>query len=271
MQYCEKLFDNRKKLLYAWFSAMFTRIDIMLLTDNSGDDLKLLAEKIKSEIEKFEIITNRFDENSEISRINKTAYANSCKISAELYLMVDECLIYNTKTLGYFDITVNSINGFTKGISNIQLNKSNQTIRFLHPDLKLDLSGFVKGFVLRTIRSLLQEGKINNALINIGNSSILAVGNHPHGSGWKISIPELSSNDCVLHDECLTTSGNTKNTKWPIQNPQTRERIERSQTISVVTDDPATGEVLSTSLYIANEDEKKIILTQLKGKIQNFN
>jgi thiamine biosynthesis lipoprotein len=75
----------------------------------------------------------------------------------------------------------------------------------------------------------------------------------------------------VLQNECLTTSGNTKSTKWPIQKPQTRETIERNQTLSVVTDDPATGEVLSTSLYIANEDEKHFILTQLKGKIINFN
>jgi thiamine biosynthesis lipoprotein len=190
MQYREKLFDDSKKLLYAWFSAMFTRIDIMLLTDNSGHDLKKLAEKIQTEIERVEMITSRFDKNSEISWINNSAYGNSCKISPELFHIIDECLMYNSKTLGYFDITVNSINGFTKGITNIQLNQRDKTLRFLHPDLKLDLSGFIKGYVLRAIRNLIQADNINNALINIGNSSILALGNHPNGSGWKISLPE---------------------------------------------------------------------------------
>ncbi len=58
-----------------------------------------------------------------------------------------------------------------------------------------------KGYALETIKSILNECVIENALINMGNSSVLALGNHPVGTGWKV-------NNILLHNECLTTSGN---------------------------------------------------------------
>lgn len=271
MQYSQKLFGT-KKLFYAWFPAMFTRIDLLLLTEDSVMDLVPIAENIKTEIERLEIMANRFDENSELSRINRTAYENYSKISTELFQIIEECMMYNLKTLGYFDITIHSTNGFKEGISNIALDKTNQSIRFLHPDVQLDLSGFIKGYALRAVQRILNNENIENALINIGNSSILAMGNHPLGKGWKITIPNFSSaNECVLHNQCLTSSGNTKDTKWPIQQPKTGEKISSSQILSVITDDPAMGEALSTALYIANEQESPSILTQLKGTVVHFN
>lgn len=268
MQYLENLVGDNK-LLYAWFSAMFTRVDILLVSEIARDDLKVIADKIMNEIEKVEAIANRFDENCEISKVNNTAYFKPCPISDELFHIIDECLKYSTQTLGYFDITINSLNGFTGGISNIVLDNSNNTICFLHADVKLDLSGFIKGYVLRAIRRILYEENIQNGLINMGNSSVLAIGNHPHGHGWKVSAPDAESvNEYVLFNQCLTTSGNSEQTKWPIQKPQTRETIVNRSTLSVITDDPAVGEVLSKALYIANSDDKQLILNQFDKKIK---
>ena len=268
MQYLEKLIGDNK-LLYAWFSAMFTRVDILLVSEIERGDLKTIADKIKKEIEKVEAIANRFDENSEISKTNNTAYLKPCSISDELFQIIDECLKFSSKTLGFFDITVNSLNGFTDGISNIVLDSSNNTIRFLHVDVKLDLSGFIKGYVLRAIRKILHEENIDNGMINMGNSSVLAIGNHPHGQGWKISIPEVETkNEYMLFNQCFTTSGNKDQTKYPIKKPQTLEAIVNQLSLSVITNDPAVGEVLSKALYIANKDEKQLILKQFDEKIK---
>lgn len=267
MQYSQQLFDDNKKLLYAWFSSMFTRVDILISADGSRDDLVSVAQKIKTEIERIEIFANRFDENSELSLINRAAFSNTIIVSAELFAIIAECQLYNEKTLGYFDITVNSANGCKDGASKIHLDAEKQIIKLLHPDIRLDLSGFIKGYTLRGIRNLLLNEDIHNALINVGNSSILAMGNHPCGEGWKISFPyEEKINECVLHDECLTTSGNKEQTKWPILHPKTGQPITKKQQVSVITDDPATGEVLSTALYVTTNKEKALILNRLKGK-----
>lgn len=267
MQYIEKLAGD-KKLMYAWFLAMFTRVDIILVSDIARNDLKSITEKIKIEIEKLEAIANRFDDKSEISKVNNTAFHTLYAISSELFEIIDECLTYTALTLGYFDITVNSKNAFTGGSSSVFLDKTAQGIRFLHADVQLDLSGFVKGYVLRNIRNILIEANITDALINIGNSSILAMGNHPHGEGWKVStFNTVSPIENVLHNQCFTTSGNNEKTIWPILKPQTHETVAPKSALSVITDDPAIGEVLSKALYVASDDERKLILNNFDEKI----
>jgi FAD:protein FMN transferase len=271
MQYLVKIIPNDKKLLYAWFSAMYTRVDLVVSSNVPSDELIKIAEQIEIELKRVERFANRFDAESEISQLNSSAYEKSKVVSEELFQVIDECLKYHQKTLGYFDITVSSTSYLKDGIANILLNKENRTIKFLDPDVKIDLSGFIKGYALRAVRQFLQSKNITDALINVGNSSILAMGSHPNGSGWKISFPDLkTTGECVLHNECLTTSGNNGQTKWPIHQPKTGQAVGIAQPVSVITDDPGIGEVLSTALYVANENEKYLILNQLNGKIVDF-
>lgn len=267
MQYSEKQLTENRKLLYAWFSAMFTRIDVLICADASRNDLVEIDQKIENEIFRIESFSNRFDESSELSRINSNAFTEETTVSDELFKIIEECLLYNQKTEGCFDITVNSFNDFRSGSANISLNVEKKTIKFLHSDVQLDLSGFIKGYSLRSVRKILMNEHIDNALVNVGNSSIMAMGNHPHGKGWKISSPETHlNNDVLLFNECLTTSGNRNQPKWPIVNPITGELITKSESVSVVSDDPAVGEVLSTALYVMEPDKKEVLFKQFDVK-----
>jgi FAD:protein FMN transferase len=260
------------RLHYTWFQAMHTRVDVLLYVENPDTDLLLVSEKIKFEIERLEKIANRFDSNSELSLINTKAFDSPILLSNELYQILEDCLCFHSLTKGYFDITIQSKNHFTQGISNIELNKEKQSLRFTHPDVQLDLSGYIKGYALRAVKSILINNQIQHALVNIGNSSILALGNHPYGNGWKIDFNQKGvSGVCVLDNQCLTTSGNTIHSRWPIQEPKTRKIIKNQSILSVITEDPAEGEVLSKALYLANEEEKSEILTHLKAQIIHFN
>jgi len=145
MHFSLKSFGDNKSLIYAWFSAMFTRVDIIITAESSRDDLVNIAKQINTEIARVEAFANRFDDNSEVSQVNRTAFGNPKMISEELWQIIHECLLYNKKTLGYFDITVNSANGLKDGIANILLDKEKQTIKFLHPHVRSDLMGFIKG------------------------------------------------------------------------------------------------------------------------------
>jgi thiamine biosynthesis lipoprotein len=268
VQYSQKLFGDNKQLLYAWFSAMFTRVDLIIYDSATRTDLTGIVEKIETEIVRIENIGNRFDDKSELSLVNRTAYPNGITISPDLFQIISECVEYNQKSLGYFDITVNSQNGFRKGIEAIEMNRQNQTIRFLHPDVRLDLSGFIKGYALRLVVAILKAEHISNALVNLGNSSVYALGNHPFGEGWKIGIPGTNS-ECTLHNECLTTSGNEPGKQWPVTNPATGEATEAKQPISVTTTDPAMGEAVSTAAYLANQTDLSVILKQFEARLLN--
>ena len=267
MQYSQKIISDNTQLFYVWFSAMFTRVDMIFYTDASRTDLKDIAQQISDQITRIEAFANRFDEKSELSRLNANGYKNEVPVTEELFRIFTACQEYNKQTFGYFDITVNSLNGFRGAAAAILLNAEKQTIRFLHPDVLIDLSGFIKGYALRTVRQKLQVENIENALINLGNSSVLAMGNHPFGKGWKVSHPETDTNSgCVLFHECLTTSGNKASTTWPVLNPLSGKVVEAKKSVSVITKDPAVGEVLSTALYVAESEEKALILSKFNAR-----
>lgn len=246
---------------------MFTRVDIAIYDDKDSEELVRIVERVEAEISRIEGFANRFDKNSELSFINENAFNNELTVSSELFEIITECQRYNKQTLGYFDITVNSGNDFRDGAKALFLNKENLSVQFLHPDVRIDLSGFIKGYALRSVMEILINENIENSLINIGNSSVFAKGNHPWGKGWKVSIPDTKT-ECVLYDECLTTSGNKEHTKWLVLNPLTGNAPAK-QVVSVITADPAIGEVLSTVAYVAGKETLATILQEFEAKMVN--
>jgi len=267
MQYSQKKISDNKQLFYAWFSAMYTRVDLIFCTEAERKDLKDIAQNISDQIDSIESMANRFNEGSELSTLNAGAYENEMSVSEELFGILADCQSYHQQSSGYFDITVNSLNGYKDGVAAVQLNPEKQTVRFLHPDVQLDLSGYIKGYALRTVKQLLEKENITDALVSMGNSSVLALGNHPFGKGWKVSRPETDTRTtCVLFNECLTTSGNQAQTKWPVLNPLSGKAVEEKSPVSVITDDPAVGEVLSTALYVADNEQKAILLKIFNAK-----
>ncbi len=255
MQYQQRIFSDGLKLFYAWFEALHTRVDLAICSKIDQDGLVEFVKMLQIEIEKFELIGNRFDPKSEISHVNTNAYKSDVVLSNELFEILSDCQMYNHKTYGYFDIAINSTNHLKPKEEAYLLDSQKQTIRFSNSGILLDLSGFLKGYVLERLIKIAENECYANLLINLGNSSIFAKGNHPCGKGWKIQHPENNS-DCVLLNECLTTSGNNGKTKWPIVNPTDRVAVTTKKSVSVVTKLPAVGEVLSKVAYLATENER---------------
>ncbi|MFZ4581739.1 MAG: FAD:protein FMN transferase [Paludibacter sp.] len=254
MQYTQQNIAGGQKLFYAWFEAMHTRIDIALCVAVERNDLLQLIAEMEAVIRKYESVGNRFDPQSEISNVNRYAFDSEMTISDELYNLLYHCQLYNEKTFGYFDISVYSTTGLRKDKNAFLLNMITKTVHLSHEGVMLDLSGFLKGYVLGELMKIADNNKINDILINVGNSSIYAKGNHPVGVGWKIKIPKTDT-EIVLHNQCLTTSGNTELTKWPIMNPLNGEVIKNKTAVSVITKFPDEGEVLSKVSYMAPQNE----------------
>lgn len=270
VQYTQQNFSTENKLIYAWFEAMYTRIDIVLCTPIHRDDLVEMLTEMEAEVRKYEGIGNRFDPQSEISNVNRFAFESEMTISDELCNLLIECHLHTEKTQGYFDVSIYSNSNFQSNTKAFLINSDSKSIQFSHAGVFLDLSGFLKGYVLGKLIEIADKNEMKDMLINVGNSSIYAKGNHPFGRGWKIKIPETDS-EIVLHDECLTTSGNTELTKWPIMNPINGEVINNKKAVSVITKLPGQGEVLSKASYLAPPIELNNILKQYKAKIVSSN
>jgi len=265
---------------------MGTRLDVLLhgVEQDTGGQV---FEKVYQMISSLEQNLSRFDENSAISTINRLGSKKDLVISDEIYSILSACKEYHEKTLGLFDIgigrvtaeirngTVNKdeIKGMLEksGIENIILNQEKSAVRFRSEQIELDLGGFGKGYALEQLKSLLIRMEISDAFISFGNSSILALGNHPHGQGWKSGISHLlkqgeSLFEFELKNESLSTSGTSPdNTRGDrighILHPEKGLVETGFKHISVASGQAVEAEVLSTALMAASDKEMIEILS----------
>ncbi|MDR1610567.1 MAG: FAD:protein FMN transferase, partial [Candidatus Symbiothrix sp.] len=195
-----------KGLLYSWFAAMHTRVDI-LLYGKPEEELRCVIAVIFDALHQLEMTANFFEPSSELGQLNQTAHLKPIAVSPELFRMISLCRIYHEKTEGRFDIAIRSDRYDSQTFQSLILDETHSTVYFAKQGLRLDLSGFLKGYALDRVKEILQTHSIENTLVNIGNSSITAIGNHPNGEGWKVTVASTKK-EYLLKNECLTTSGN---------------------------------------------------------------
>lgn len=210
-------------MLYAWFSAMHTRVDIMLVSALGEEAMLMAAQAVKERIAEVEAFADCFNPASELARYNAGAMAES-ELCTELRDILRRCEAWKQRTGGLFDVDVSG---------------------------RTNLSGFIKGYALDAVKPIVERHGITSALINMGNSSIMAIGNRPDGSaGWAVS--DANGNEHVLCDECLTSSGNDTADRRHIVNPATGTMITGRRVVSVLTKGGEEGEVMSTVTFIKN-------------------
>jgi thiamine biosynthesis lipoprotein len=250
-------------LLYTWFTAMHTRVDV-LLHGKPEVESQTVIRRIAEKLQQLEKMANYFDPASELSHLNKYGYLQPLRVSGDLFRMISLCIEYTEKTKGCFDITIHSQNHTSETVQSILLDEEHSTVYFNRQGVCLDLSGFLKGYALDEIRNILFSYSVKNALINLGNSSVIAVGNHPHGKGWKVKTAlqafGFADKEFVLHNECLTTSGNDTPHRRHIICPDTGKYIEGLKAVSVVTSNATEGEVLSLAFFVATEEKQQKLL-----------
>ena len=93
--------------------------------------------------------------------------------------MLAFCIDCYTRTDGCFDVTVHSDCHTQESVHTVRLSPGEQTLFFSRPGVTINLSGFLKGYALEKIRPLLRQFGVDNALVNMGNSSVLALGCQP--------------------------------------------------------------------------------------------
>ena len=248
---------------------MWTRFD-MLISDVSSIQGENIWSQVIAELHRLDKMLNRFDATSEVSRLNQKAFEKAFRVSDEFWNILLECKKYFQLTNGMFDITL-------KDFSQLNFHIDSQSISFETSDLSLDFGGYAKGYALEKIKNILQKERIQNAFIDFGNSSILALGTHPYGNSWKVSIENPFERGNVLDEfslknSTLTTSGNTPNYTAHILNPIHGNTVDKSKCVCIITENACDGEVLSTALIAASADEKQKIIAKFDAeKIVEYN
>ena len=235
---------------------MGTRLDVLII----GKDeclMSLVWDEMVSEIMRLHKMLNRFDPESDISYINTHAFSHPVKPCDELWNILTDIGKHHRNTLGFFDVTLHDYNMVIR-------DEKTKTVFIADKTISLDLGGYAKGYALAKMQQILFQYNITQAFINFGNSSVLALGAHPHGNCWSVGLenplcPEKQLKVFELLDNSLSTSGNTKQHTNHIVNPHSGKYAPERRLVSIVSRDCIEAEILSTALMVADEQSSEII------------
>jgi len=278
-----KLYHNR-------FYAMGTRFHA-LLPGMEEIRAEQIFYRIKMEVERIEGKISRFLPDSDLSKINRLAAREAVRLDGEMTDILSACQTCWNLTDGAFDMTLRPLMEYWKedqknkaevpdskklmenvGFDHLVFNESNRTITFDNDLVELDLGGFGKGYALEKVKDLLSETSVEQAFISFGESSILAVGNHPAGDKWRIGMnnyaePGNSVHEFRVNNGSVSTSSNfylddtgkLQNHRHVID-PKTGKPHEPFTSVSVSVESPVLAEMMSTAFLVSSDDKIKEVM-----------
>ena len=143
------------------------------------------------------------------------------------------------------------------------------TTASLPADAQLDLGAVAKGYAGDQAAEILQDAGVSSALLNLGSSTIRAIGTKPDGSPWRIAIQDPNDSSAYAGvvsatDLAIDTSGGYERyfegddgeIYWHILNPHTGYPAKSGLiSVTVLSDSALTGDGLSTALFVMGLDD----------------
>ena len=249
------------------------------------------------EIERVEGIFSKFNENSEVSKINAIAGLEKVAVTKETFSLTERAVYYSRISDGAFDITVAplmEIWGFVRryklipdkeviektlesvGYKNIELYPEELSVRFLNKGTKIDFGGIAKGYAVDRAKDILAAAGIKNGLINLGGN-IFALGSAPGKKKWKIGVEDPRNKGKLLHsfeliDKAISTSGNyerffeIEGKRYShIINPVTGEPCQGIISVTVMADSAEQADAFSTAIFVMGEEKGLNLAKSIKG------
>lgn len=292
------------KIASIQFKQFGTDVDFQIvisgesLVDNAEKDLK----QAQQMCEKFEKVFSRFDEQSELSKINKNL-GESIKVSP-LFLKVSNLVInsYN-ETDGYFDPRVIEVLegiGYDKNFSEIsplieaQKKDRKTEKRNLSEDFvvlgdkiifnaRMDFAGFVKGFAVDQVADFFHAKGWKNFLVDCGGDMFFA-GKDKNSNPWYIDVEGIPFESLMieLSGRGIATSGIGKR-KWEVAGKRVHHLIDPKnpeifsfdlKSVTVVDSLTQRADVLAKTIFLmgkergiefATEKEIPCIILDYKG------
>ena len=251
---------------YAQFGAMHTRMEIVLPRIEECEAQQIVR-NVEQRVKALERLMNRFDERSPLAVVNALAASEAVAVDDELFMALELCEVFRRGTGGYFDVAASEQ---ARQVAAYLLDGKNHTVKLASADVRIDLGGFAKGFALEQVNRMLRERKVESAVVNFGNSSIVALGHHPFGEWWPIGVAYRlrsgsMSEEFRLRDSALSVSGRAESGDYHIINPHTGLRVAGQELVAVEGRSPLVAEVLSTALYAAPHTHRAEIVAQYEG------
>lgn len=267
-----------------WHNAsqdiMGTRVSVELWHDDKREAERLM-QSVMADMRNVEADMSPYIVSSYVFQLNDVAAKNAVVVSEELFGLIETALYYSELSGGAFDISFSSVGRFydyrqekapatekiDKNLSAIdyrliKLNKAHRSIRFLHPELKVDLGGIAKGYAVDRAIDILSAANVSSAIVSAGGDSRI-LGDRK-GTPWMIGIqhPRKEQDYAIkipLSNTAISTSGDyerffldedTGQRVHHIINPSTGKSASSVQSVSILAPRSVDSDALSTTVFV---------------------
>lgn len=242
-------------------------------------------------IRKIERLMNRYDPNSQLSKVNMLAAKENVKVDRELFDILQKSVYYYKLTDGAFDITVAPLIDLWKkcaeansmpideqlaevkkiiGSDKLLLNPNDCSVRFAAEGMKLDLGGIAKGLAVDLAEEEMKKAGTAGGFIAIGGE-ISCFGKTEKGENWIIGIynpfvPQGQDENVIaklaLSDRNVSTSGNYRRFYEiggkrfsHIINPKTGKSADELASVTIITSDGSQADALATAVSVLGAEK----------------
>ncbi len=292
---------SENKSFQQTFFEFDTVITITLVDHKLKDqEFNKIIEDLKVEAKKYDLIFNIYNKKSEIYKLKNFNKDKFYDINNELYEVLQKSKKYYYLTDKAFDVTIGKIttlynfykdriptdNEIKKNLKFIGMNNiifSNGRIKLLKNNMKIDLGGIAKGYIIDKFSEFIKKRGYKNFLINIGGD-MYASGKNKNNKKWMIGIQDPKDNDKIIKkiavsDEAIVTSGDyeryvmRKNKKYHhIIDPATGYPVWNNIiSVTVISDKTIDADCLATAIFVLGaERSKKIIKKNFQDRIKYY-
>jgi len=263
-------------------SLMATYITITVLAPNP-DQAANAMDKAFGEIARLENILSTWREDTEISRINRTAQRVAVQVSEEIERLTAISLEVAEKTQGAFDPTIGplvslwrvtrrtvpptaaEIEEARRKVGYRLVDLAEGRIRINGEETTFDFGGIAKGYAADRAVIVLKNEGIRAGIVSIAGD-IRVFGGRQRGMPWKVGVQNPRNSGLVarlLMDEgCISTSGDYERyfeyegrRYHHIIDPRSGFPSEGVQSVSILDGDSVYCDGLATGFFVLGADE----------------
>ena len=254
------------------------------------------AQAAFARIAELDAMMSDYDDNSEISRLSRSAGGPPINVSDELFAIIEQSVHFSRQTDGAFDITVGPAVRLWRrarrqrklptppqlarmlervGSDKLVLDRCRKTVQLTTPYMLLDLGGIAKGYACDQALAVLHRHGIRQALIDGGGDVVL--GTPPPGKkGWKIAISSPTrengkrAQSLLLHGCSVATSGDTARYVElggkhysHIVDPKTGIGLTSRLQVTVIAPDGTTADALASAVSVLGPEKGLALIDRI--------
>ena len=240
---------------------MGTRFELVLGPAVSEVELRAAGEAALEEINEWHRRLTRFDPDSFVSHLCRTAWREPVRLDDEMFALFGDALTVWHDSGGAFDVTATIVGGGLKpaGYSrNVVLDPDSRTVRFTDGPLSLDFGAIGKGHALDCAAALLRRLGVEHAFLHGGTSSGVAIGRAPDGQPWRVALGSEDGPVVALEDESFSVSDTHSQLRASgaghIVDPRSGERAStRRSRVAVLGPSARLADAWSTALAVSGD------------------